>query len=79
MNCAMRRAIELGEAIDLAANPRTPDGDYVLTEVVEGSDYCDSSEGNWIWTIGRLATGEVLASSSMKFCSHPRAQCLWVR
>ena len=79
MNYAMRQQIDLGEAIDLAANPRTPDGDYVLAEVVEGADYCDSSEGDWIWSIGRLATGDVHASTSVKFCNHPRAECLWVR
>jgi len=76
----MQEKLQSGDAIDLSDCKRTPDGDYIVTNFVEGVDYCDTKTESWIWSIGKnLETGQVVASTSTKFYGDPNYKCVWLR
>ena len=79
INQRMQEKLEEGEAIDLSTNKR--EGRYyVLDEVVEGMDYCDSVRECWIWSIGRRhSDGKILADTSSVFYQNNNFKCLWLR
>jgi hypothetical protein len=76
----MEEMIQSGEAIDLSNNKRTEDGDYILDEFVDGSDYCDAKREVWIWSIGQhVQTGQIIASTATYFYQNPNYNCLFLR
>jgi hypothetical protein len=80
MNYRMKEHVASGRAIDLSKNGRTKDGDYIITNFVDDSDYCDAEKEEWIWSIGRhKKTNQILASTSSKFYQNPDYDCLWLR
>lgn len=81
MNRAMERKLASGDALDVSAFKRTPDGHYVIPEGTDlEGDFCDAQTEEWIWSIGRdLETGITLASTSTVFYQNPGYECLWLR
>ena len=80
MNLSMERKLRAGEAIDVSKCKRNTDGDYILTEFNDNTDYCDAKTETWIWSIGKSReTGIILASSSTKFYNNPKFECLFLR
>lgn len=86
-NRRMQEKLVAANALDLTGCARTPDGDYVLegaersAALDEGRavDFCDSAIEGWIWSIGQLADGRVLASTTSKFYQAPGVRCLFLR
>lgn len=81
-NRAMEAKLAKGEAIDVSKWERTPDGDYRMPkgqEFVADVDYCDAELEAWIWSIGELADGSVVASTASKFYQAAGVECLWLR
>lgn len=85
-NKAMERKLQSGEAVDLAACPRTADGDYDLDEghlarkLVEGKDLCDAKREVWMWSVGvNKRTGQAVACTSSKFYQNDEFECIWLR
>ena len=79
MTNAMKRKIDVGDAIDLQKNAR--EGEYyVLETFVDGIDYCDAGKTAWVWSIGRrLADGIILASLKSDLYQNSAFECLWLR
>ncbi|MDT4967611.1 MAG: hypothetical protein QOJ64_2348 [Acidobacteriota bacterium] len=80
---AMLRSMLEGECLDVRKIGRplrgTP-GDFILGGFLEGIDYADVDNGEWIWSIGRnKKTGQIRASTSGRYYEHPDYECLWVR
>jgi hypothetical protein len=79
-NQAMRRKLANGEAVDISARPKTPEGHYMLEEFVEDVDYCDAKTEEWIWSIGKhIETGKIFASTTTFFYQNVAFTCLWLR
>jgi hypothetical protein len=80
MNRSMLRKLVRGEVIDVSECDRTDDGFYVLKRFVEGKDYADCAEEEWIWSIGKRRTdGVILASTSNVLYQNPDFDCLFLR
>ena len=78
-NKAMARKLSNGDCIDLSKCERLGD-DYIITNFVEGVDYCNAETEQWIWSIGRnLKTCEILASHEAKFYQNLYYTCIWLR
>jgi hypothetical protein len=79
MNYAMREKLKNNEAIDISKNPR--EGKYyILSEIIEGMDYCDIQKEAWIWSIGkRRSDGVLLASTTNHFFNATGFECVWLR
>jgi hypothetical protein len=75
----MARKLSASEAIDLATSEQPEPGVYVVERFVGDVDYCDSSREAWIWSIGRDASGCVLAATDTRFYQNPDFECLWLR
>jgi len=79
-NRAMARKLINGSAIDVATCKRDGPHHYVLTNYVDGKDYCDSHAEAWVWSIGRrLKDLKIIASLESDLYQHPNYQCLWLR
>jgi len=88
-NKAMQRKLKARDAIDLAGFPKNVEGDYILSptydrQTIDGVDLCDSEAETWIWSVGLLKDGTLLASSQsypdVKFYpSTDKHECVWVR
>lgn len=79
-NLAMKFKLTMGLAIDLSENNINADGDIILTEFVDGMDYCHAKKEAWIWSIGKHKQhGYMLASYTTKFYQNENFQCLFLR
>lgn len=80
-NKAMERKLADGEAIDvLMVGYRTEDPQvFRLRSFSEGIDYCASDTEQWIWSIGRLADGAILAATDPRLYGQEGVECLWLR
>lgn len=80
-NLRMREKLDAGECIDVNTIGRSiGSGVFVLKSYVDGVDYCDAANDQWIWSIGKdLLTNEILASTDTRFYQHPQYNCLWLR
>ena len=53
---------------------------YKLRRFVDDRDYCDTEREFWIWSIGRrIATGEIIASTTGEFYLNKEYECLFLR
>jgi hypothetical protein len=77
----MMEKVKFGEAIDVSIYRRTSEGDYILDHVEEGCDYCDTTTGRWIWSIGRdlKVPGRYVASTGRKYQNRAGFECVWLR
>lgn len=78
-NLRMKEKLAAGQAIDVSSYPVNSDGDYVLKGFTEDVDYCDAKAEEWIWSIGRMEDGQILASTTNKFYQAPGVECLFLR
>jgi hypothetical protein len=80
-NLRMREKLDLGECVDVNKIGRVDGpGVFVLTRYVDGVDYCDAANDQWIWSIGKdVDTGEIVAATDTRFYQHPQYVCLWLR
>jgi hypothetical protein len=76
----MQHVISKGECVDISKSERNSDGNYILTDFIEGLDYCDAVSEEWIWSIVRNKdTGEIVASTHTKLARNPDYDLLWIR
>lgn len=76
----MEQMIKDGSCIDLSECERTTEGYYIVTNFVEGVDYCDAKTESWIWSIGkRFDNGKIHASLSANLYEHNEYECIWLR
>ena len=78
-NKRMEEKLAMKRAVDVSGCKRVDD-DYVITNYIDGVDYCDAETEEWIWSIGRRRSdGLVIASLTTKFYQHPDFECIWLR
>ena len=85
VNLAMLRKVIHGEACDLSKYPRDAEGNYVLNKawdrdklVNSDMDFCDLETERWIWSIGLLDNGDIVAATDSRHYGQPY-ECLWLR
>lgn len=79
LTARMQRKLKDRSAIDVSERPKEGDW-YVLTEVIDGMDYCNQQTGRWIWSIARRdSDGKIFASHFGDLYERPGFTCLWLR
>lgn len=80
---SMQQLLKSGEVLDVVdLGYEVQPGVWKLTQFIEGSDYYDSKNKHWIWSIGQdLNTGEIFASidSDQYKMDDPNWKNLWLR
>lgn len=93
MNLAMAKKVQDGDAVDVSqfpqerftANPLTSGafdltGKYTADEIENGDrDFCHLPTGRWVWSIGLLPNGRILAAFDARFYQRDGVRCLWLR
>ena len=82
-NYAMERKLQSGEALDVNLIGKPMEnfpGVWTIEGFLEDIDYCDAEDEQWIWSIGQdIHTGQIYASTDVRFANNPKFLLLWLR
>lgn len=89
----MLQKVKDGDAVDVSNFPQeryTADpliagtfdlsSKYTAEEIENGDrDYCHLPTARWVWSIGLLPSGRILAAFDARFYQRDGVRCLWLR
>lgn len=80
-NAFAKRGLEKGEIIDVAdIGIEVEPGVWKLNKFIDGSEYYDSKNNQWIESIGKdKQSGEIFASVDSRFHSNEDYKLIWLR